>query len=331
MEMDRILTELNICVYNQLIGGDMDMAFGYAKSWWNGIILLILSALIVYACDREDELVTNKRVYDKNTEHTPMVMIPAGEFQMGSAEGDDDEEPVHTVYLDAFYMDIYEVTNAQYYNFVEAIGHRLPEYWMDDDVNAPDQPVSGVSWYDAKAYADWVGKRLPTEAEWEKAARGGLDRKQYPWGDAPHPPTRSGNFADEMGKEAFLEWDYAIAGYDDGYAYTAAVGSFMPNDYGLHDMAGNVSEWCADWYSSDYYGRSPRNHPKGPVQGIHHVMRGGSWLRSLYELRVANRYGFYSPLPISDYEDTDSPIDADIMSYGVGFRCASDADSGTAF
>jgi len=111
--------------------------------------------------------------------------------------------------------------------------------------------------------------------------------------------------------------------YDDGYAYTAPVGSFSPNGLGLYDIAGNVSEWCADWYSSDYYRGSPKHDPSGPSSGLHHVMRGSSWLRT--ELRVANRYAFYSPMSESDYEDFGSPTDADIMSYDVGFRCSRDA------
>ena len=113
-----------------------------------------------------------------------MVLIPAGEFQMGSNYGYNDEKPVHTVYLDAFYMDKYEVTNALYKKFMDATGHKAPAYWNDSSYNAPDQPVLGVSWNDAKAYAEWAGKRLPTEAEWEKAARGGLVGKKYPWGDS---------------------------------------------------------------------------------------------------------------------------------------------------
>jgi hypothetical protein len=113
----------------------------------------------------------------------PMVSIPAGDFLMGSDNGDPDESPIHKVYLDAFYIDIYEVTNSQYKKFIDATGHKPPRFWNDPKCNAPDQPVVGVIYQDAMDYCKWAGKRLPTEAEWEKSARGGLVSKEYPWGD----------------------------------------------------------------------------------------------------------------------------------------------------
>jgi len=132
----------------------------------------------------------------------PMVLIPAGEFQMGSDENES-EKPVHIVYLDSFYMDKYEVTNAQYRKFVQATGYKEPGEWWDEDVNGDSQPVGSVSWEDANAYAKWAGKRLPTKAEWEKAARGGLVGKKYVWGDNWPPPEGSGNFVDETLKGSF--------------------------------------------------------------------------------------------------------------------------------
>ena len=240
----------------------------------------------------------------------PMVMIPAGEFQMGSNDGKDNERPVHTVYLDAFYMDVYEVTNAQYRRFVQATGHREPEGttrvngalqagfkpWSDRNFSGDDQPVVCVSWEDAKAYAEWVGKRLPTEAEWEKAARGGLAGKKYTWGDTWPPPRDAGNFADEAAGDALpsiASWGF-IEGYYDGYIYPAPVGSFDPNGYSLYDMAGNVWEWCADGYDSGYYARSPRSNPTGPDSGRDRVQRGGSWhYGALWSVSVACRG--YSP------------------------------------
>jgi len=217
----------------------------------------------------------------------PMVLIPAGDFQMGSNDYDN-EKPIHTVYLDAFYIDIYEVTNAQYKKFMASTGHKSPSYWNDSKYNAPNHPVVGVSWDDAVAYAKWAGKRLPTEAEWEKSAKGGLVGKTYPWGD---------NLTHD---DANYKWEH-----------TSPVGSFAPNGYGLYDMAGNVCEWCADWYGNNYYANSPKSNPKGPGSGERRVLRGGSWkLNYVYDyvyLRVAYRNYYYYP--------TDGHYNF------IGFRC----------
>ena len=219
-----------------------------------------------------------------------MALILAGEFQMGSNDGDSDEKPVHTVYLDAFYIDKYEVTNAQYKKFIDATEYKAPYYWNDSRFNAPNNPVVGVTWYDAKAYADWAGKRLPTEAEWEKSARGGLVGKKYPWGD-----TLTHDDA-----------NYSGTGGKDIWTYTSPVGSFKPNGYGLYDMVGNVWEWCADWYDANYYAISPKSNPTGPSSGSWAVLRGGSWSDYGHYLRVAYRYFSYAPT--ND-------------NYDVGFRC----------
>ena len=218
---------------------------------------------------------------------TDMAPIPAGEFQMGSDDGRDDEKPVHTVYLDAFYMDIYQVTNAQYRAFIEDTGYRngTPGYWDIPKFNAADHPVVGVRWNDVVDYAKWAGKRLPTEAEWEKAARGGLVGMQYPWGD-------------EITEEN--------ANYDTGGM--TPVGNYPPNEYGLYDMAGNVWEWCADWYDGDYYSNSPERNPTGPDSGTYRVLRGGSWSNAPFNLRVAHRGSFIHPARTG------------IL---VGFRCVS--------
>ena len=229
-----------------------------------------------------------------------MVVIPAGEFQMGSDNGGDHEKPVHTVYLDTFYMDKYEVTNAQYRRFVQATRYSEPagygyvgDAWRDgfrpcsdSRFRGDDQPVVCVCWADAQAYAAWAGKRLPTEAEWEKAARGGLVGMEYPWGS---------KITEEN------------ANYGSNTVNTTPVGSYPPNGYGLYDMAGNVWEWCADWYSSDYYSGPPERNPKGPDSGTVRVLRGGSWIYNPYYLRVAPRS--YNP-----------PTDA--YSH-IGFRCVS--------
>jgi sulfatase modifying factor 1 len=267
----------------------------------------------------------------------PMVLIPAGEFEMGTDPAEipglmqwlekeylslnleakaswfEDEPPRHTVYVDAFYMDKYEVTNAQYRKFVQATGHSEPEGseqfkpWSDENYNGDDQPVVYVTWEDAKAYAEWAGKRLPTEAEWEKAARGGLVGKRFPWGDEWPPPPKAGNFADEALKKVFPEALAFIAGYDDGYAYTAPVGKYAPNGYGLYDMAGNVWEWCADWYDKDYYASSPGENPSGPSSGQDRVIRSGGWSPNCVRtLRAADRSGI---TPVSS-------------GSSYGFRCA---------
>ena len=234
-----------------------------------------------------------------------MVLIPAGEFEMGGSAGDADEKPVHTVNVNAFYIDIYEVTNAKYKEFVDATGHESSVYWKYPNFNEPDQPVVGITWDDANAYAKWAGKRLPTEAEWEKAARGGLVGKKYAWGDSPMPPEGAGNFADETAKKVFKKWDI-ISGYDDGFSHTAPVGSLNPNGYGVYDMMGNVWEWCADWYDN-YYSKSPKSNPKGPDSGTCKVIRGGSWNSGFINyLRVAYR-NYYTPT---------------YVNYSlVGFRC----------
>jgi formylglycine-generating enzyme required for sulfatase activity len=254
-------------------------------------------------------------------QRTDMVLISAGEFQMGSNEyGYEDEKPIHAVYLDDFYIEKCEVTNAQYRKFVEATGHREPkgymyanDRWLDDvkpwedsNFNGDNHPVVCVSWEDAKAYCEWAGKRLPTEAEWEKAARGGLVGARYAWGDRWR--NAHGNFNDETAGKTLRGIGF-IKGYDDGYTYTSPVGSFNPNGYGLYDMIGNVWEWCADLYAKDYYGKSPKKNPKGPDSGgygNHRVLRGGCWHFNTPErLRVAYRQ-YYPPMKSSAL---------------IGFRC----------
>ena len=235
---------------------------------------------------------------------TGMVLIPAGEFQMGSDDGYDDQQPVHTVYVDAFYMDTYQVTNAQYKVFVDANPQwqkdNIPDKYHDGDYlwywsgnSSPsgkgNHPVVCVSWYAAMAYAQWAGKRLPTEAEWEKAARGGLAGQEYPWGN---------------------DIDTTMANYHNEIGDTTPVGSYAPNGYGLYDMAGNVWEWCVDAYEKDFYARSARQNPiaeKG-VGNDYRVLRGGCLSNNAQLLRVAFR-GYGGPL-FAVLDD--------------GFRCARD-------
>lgn len=205
-----------------------------------------------------------------------MIYISGGEFIMGSDSGNPNEKPARTVTIDGFYIDKYEVTNAQFRKFVEATGHIEPAFWNDEDLSKPNHPVVGVSWEDAAAYAKWAGKRLPTEAEWEKAARG-FDGRNYPWGDE-----YKAGYANKFGPA-------------DGHKFTAPVNSYSKgaSPYGALNMAGNVWEWCDDWY-------------KGSPSGELKVMRGGSWEDSEKNLRTSNR----------------SAETVKYYNYNLGFRCA---------
>jgi serine/threonine-protein kinase len=197
-----------------------------------------------------------------------MIKIPAGEFLMGSNDGDDDEKPPHKVTLDGYWIYKYEVTVAQYRKFCNATGRQMPDApswgWKDN------HPIVNVSWDDAEAYAQWAGVRLPTEAEWEKAARG-TDGRKYPWGN---------------------EWDASKCNnYETGPNQTTPVGSYPQgvSPFGVHDMAGNVWEWCADWYDGNYYRSAPSKNPTGPSSGNYRALRGGSWLYVDNDCRAAVR------------------------------------------
>jgi formylglycine-generating enzyme required for sulfatase activity len=222
-----------------------------------------------------------------------MVSIPAGEFTMGSQDGDSDERPAHQVYVDAFSIDVYEVTVGQYAEFLRSGEGRAPLDWKTMNQSAHQKrPVANVDWADAAAYCKWAGKRLPTEAEWEKAARG-TDGRLFPWGNDPPTP---------------LHANYGKVGSHD-YETLAPVGTLEAgkSPYGIYDMAGNVWEWVSDWYDSDYYKNSPSQNPAGPSMGGFKVIRGGSWTSSLRNLRSADRYW-------------DPPSFRSL--YFPGFRCA---------
>ncbi len=226
---------------------------------------------------------------------TNLILIPGGEFLIGS-DSKGDHSPAHQVHIDSFYMDVYEVTNEQYHKFCEASGHHLPEFWgrhgFCSGPDYPHHPVVGVSWQDAVAYAAWCGKRLPTEAEWEYAARGGLAGMNYPNGKTLE--SSDGNYS-ESGQDG-----------------PVAVGSYAANGFGLYDVQGNVVEWVQDFYSPDYYSSSPTSNPPGPESGRFRVIRGGGWHSGPY----CNRVYFRNALP------------PNWVDFNVGFRCARDLEPG---
>jgi formylglycine-generating enzyme required for sulfatase activity len=218
-----------------------------------------------------------------------MVLVPGGRYAIGSERGDPDERPVREILLDPFFVDTTEVTNADFARFVRETGYVAEGAWQEYARPGRERhPVTGVTWNDASAFASWAGKRLPTEAEWEAAARGGLVDKPYPNGDS---------------LEGTAKYGEIFAGND---TQTVPVGSFAPNGYGLYDTAGNVWEWCADFYASDAYARADELNPAGPRRGASRVMRGGSWNDRAEELRVSNRL----------------EMTPTIIGHVFGFRCA---------
>ena len=232
-----------------------------------------------------------------------MVLIPAGKFVMGYDGSDENQKPAHAVSLGAYYIDKYEVSNAQYDAFVTMTSAQVPRYATDSNLNQPNQPVVGVTWVETNAYCALAGLRLPTEAEWEKAARGS-DGRLYPWGTRL-PNGMLANFAD---KNADLDW--RDLSFDDGYGFSAPVGSYVSgvSPYGVHDLSGNVWEWVSDWYGADYYKQSPEANPTGPTNGVNRVIRGGSWYSQVTALGSAFRL-FHEPGHGTLY---------------VGFRCVKD-------
>ncbi|HEX5647231.1 MAG TPA: formylglycine-generating enzyme family protein [Nitrospira sp.] len=229
-----------------------------------------------------------------------MVTIPAGPFVRGTENGGFDERPTRTIHLDEFLIDRFEVTNHQYQQFVAATGHRkpgLPSRYAKSGakVRGVNQPIVYVSWDDAEAYCRWRGKRLPAEAEWEKAMRG-TDGRLWPWGDREQPDGAN--------------W----ARVKDGYEVSARVGTFQidKSPYGVMDGAGNVMEWVADWYDETYYKSSPDQNPPSPEYGTYRVLRGGSYTTTGADVRITSR----------------SKMMPDFRDETIGFRCARSSNSG---
>jgi len=241
-----------------------------------------------------------------------MIRIPSGSFAMGSENWGESENPIHEVLLEEYWIDQYPVTNLLFAQFTRDTGYsteaeRLGASWGYQNgsyelirglswrtyatQDRSKHPVVLVSWNDAKMFAEWCGKRLPSEAEWEKAARGGVENRLYPWGDV-EPNGSQSNFA-RTGTEI---------------PPTTVVNQFPPNGYGLYDMVGNVWQWCSDWFGDEYYSKSPIRDPQGPPQGSYRVRRGGAWnVIQSFRLRCANR-GALAPVAVAP---------------NVGFRCAS--------
>jgi formylglycine-generating enzyme required for sulfatase activity len=207
-----------------------------------------------------------------------MRLVPAGEFNMGSEHGEQQEAPLHTVYLAAYYIDKYEVTNSLYKACVDAEACDLPKQL--DLYNSPsyaEHPVVNVDWFMASAYCEWRAEDLPTEAQWEKAARG-TDERTYPWGN-------------ELTCADVIFLDNRVPQQCNNGGGTIPVGT-NPNNvspYGAYDMAGNVWEWVADWWDTQYYAVSPHANPIGPTAGEHKVVRGGSWNNLPIDLRTTTR------------------------------------------
>ena len=263
-----------------------------------GMVLVTVSAVAI-AEGLEQEV--------KGKDGAPMVLIPEGSFPMGVPDGDRDggrdEYPRHDVFVNNFYIDKYELTNGRYLEFVKATNHRVPQnpknatrnLWQGETITEllTDRPVVNVAWADANAYCQWAGKRLPTEAEWEKAAKGTADRR-FPWGNV-EPTNKHLNFNQQwIGEKTLMP----VGSYELG-----------KSPFGVYDMAGNVWEWVNDWYDAKYYEKSPAKNPTGPVSGTKRVLRGSGWENETPTVRIFTRV---EGDPANRNEST-------------GFRCAMDA------
>ncbi|HKN31943.1 MAG TPA: SUMF1/EgtB/PvdO family nonheme iron enzyme [Terriglobales bacterium] len=216
-----------------------------------------------------------------------LVRIPEGWFWMGSETGQDNERPVHRVWVDGFCLASCQVTNSEYLRFLDATGGNPPPFWWDSNFNAPQQPVVAVSWFEAVGYCEWMraitGRkyRLPTEAEWEHAARAGAHGKLFPWGNDP-PQSRP---------------DYEKR-WKNG---PEPVRRYEANAFGLYDICDNVHEWCSDWYQPDYYSGGPERNPRGPETGSRRASRGGSWRHHIKVARCSARSSIPPEFQYADY------------------------------
>lgn len=224
-----------------------------------------------------------------------LISIPAGSFLMGCDTGQDNEKPVHRVWVDEFLLAACQVTNSNYARFLSDTHSPPPPFWSDPNFNHPEQPVVGVSWFEAVRYCEWLSARtgrhfrLPTEAEWERAARGGRENALFPWGDTPPE---------------------SLPGYHDRWKTSPQpVGRAEANGFALYNMCDNVHEWCSDWYAPGYYSVSPERNPRGPETGDRRASRGGSWRHHIKRSRCAARSSIPPSFQYADF----------------GFRVACDA------
>jgi sulfatase modifying factor 1 len=219
-----------------------------------------------------------------------MALIPEGYFLMGSDQGQDEERPIHRVWVDAFQMAVFQVRNRDYALFLHSTGHPAPKHWDDPDFSHPDQPVVAVNWFEAVKYCDWLSAAtarrycLPTEAEWERAARGGCEGLAYPWGN-----------------QLPGEWPEYVERWRGEVRGPLPVGQGRPSPFGLYDVSENVHEWCADWFGPDYYRNSLERNPTGPEAGTRRASRGGSWRHQIKVSRCSARSSIPPLFQYADY------------------------------
>ena len=294
-----------------LIGAGLCLVIGMVAGIWSS-----QRALAELKDDSGDSPIESQFEMIKGKDGAPMIKIPEGEFLMGANDGSRNERPEHTVYLDAYYIDQFELTMERYQAFLDETYHDLPPLWDDGAAleEAKDRPAVGMAWASAKMYCEWAGKRLPTEAEWEKAARG-TDGRRYPWGHMqPFVDIARYNF--NTGWVSYKITLAAVTSGTEGMSIRHGLKQGTKSPYGLYHMAGNASEWVADWYDRTYYEESPDKNPKGPAEGERKVYRGGSWEDPPKRLRVTSRAS----------AEPNFPIDANDLT--IGFRCVKDAGRG---
>jgi len=285
------------------------LSFRHCQIYRNFFITAMLFVVGCSSCSIIEASSGIGRMMISEKDGMTLLYVPAGKFTMGSDDGQSNERPAHTVYLDAFWIDQTEVTNLMFADFLSEQGNQIEGdvEWFDAeeggvrihlkgnswevDPEYENYPVVAVSWYGANAYCAWVERRLPTEAEWEKAARG-TDGRNYPWGN-------------DMPNSSLSNYKQQVGGPTEVGTYPKGA-----SPYGALDMAGNVFEWVNDWYDITYYENSPASNPLGPSDGRARVARGGSWLVPSYAVSAAGRLS----------------ANPDLTLEGLGFRCAMDAE-----